>query len=393
MIKSTGANSSLLNVTIWTARVITGLLFIFSGLIKANDPLGFSYKLEEYFHVFSMPFLTNFSVLIAIVLCSIEIILGACLLLGIWRNRVLWGLLLLILFFTFLTFYSAFFEVVSSCGCFGDAIPLTPWQSFSKDIALLLLIVFLFINRMRIQTFIPDAYTRNIVGAGIAIVSIGFGVYTYNFLPIIDFLPYKKGNHLPSLMTIPEGATLDEYETTYHLKNKDTGEEKTLTDKEYVSTGIWKEEAWEIIGEPATRLVKAGYQAPVSDLIISDSEGIDRTQEIIENPNNNLIIVAYDLNKTNTKGLIKLNDLAKELEMDYKIRSIILTASTQQRAEELSEELGLSAEFLYADAVPLKSMVRSNPGLMLLKNGTVLDKWSFHLAPSFDQLNKKYFHK
>ena len=135
------------NGLIWFCRIAVGLLFIFSGLIKINDPLGFSYKLEEYFEVFHITFLNGFAVGIAIILCALEIILGFALLIGVRAKQVAWGLLLLIIFFSFLTFYSAYFKVVQTCGCFGDAIPLTPWQSFSKDLILLLLILVLFKNR------------------------------------------------------------------------------------------------------------------------------------------------------------------------------------------------------------------------------------------------------
>lgn len=376
---------------VWIARIFTGVLFVFSGLIKANDPVGFSYKLEEYFQVFNLNFLNEYSVVIAVILCSVEIILGALLLLGIWKHKVMWGLLLLIVFFTFLTFYSAFFEVVTSCGCFGDAIPLTPWQSFGKDIVLLVLILFLFFNRKHIHSIISDAYTKNIVSAGIAIVSIGIGVYTYNFLPVLDFLPYKKGNHLPALMRIPPGATLDEYETQYQLKNKVTQEEKSLSDKEYLATAIWKDEDWEIVGEPKTTLIKRGYQAPINDLVINDANGTDYTDAVIENPDYNFIIVAYDLSHTHTNALKKLNTLANEMEEQFKVRSVILTSSSVSLADKLTTDLELNLEFLYADAIPLKSMVRTNPGLILMKEGTVIDKWSFHLIPSFERLSKKYF--
>src|SRR5690554_4620167 len=225
-------------------RILTGALFVFSGLIKANDPVGFGYKLQEYFLVFKMEFFHDYATEIAVIICSIEILLGGLLLLGFWRKQVVWGLLLMILFFTFLTFYSAFFEVVTSCGCFGDAIPLTPWQSFIKDLVLLALIIFLFTQRKLIQPVVEDIYTKNIITAGITIISIGIGVYTYNFLPILDFLPYKKGNNLPELMQIPQGATLDEYETRYTLKNEITNEIKEMSDKEYLKTEIWKDEDW-----------------------------------------------------------------------------------------------------------------------------------------------------
>src|SRR6201996_1228068 len=137
-------------VWVQVCRLLVGLLFIFSGLIKANDPLGFSYKLQEYFEVFHITFLDGLALIMAVVLCALEMILGFALLIGVRGKQVAWGLLLIIIFFAFLTFYSAFFKVVQTCGCFGDAIPLTPWQSFSKDLVLLLLIIVLFINRKKI---------------------------------------------------------------------------------------------------------------------------------------------------------------------------------------------------------------------------------------------------
>jgi len=204
---------------IWAARIFVGLLFIFSGLIKINDPLGFSYKLEEYFEVFHITFLNGLALPIAIVLCSLEIILGFALLIGVRPVKVAWGLLLLIVFFAFLTFYSAYFKVVQSCGCFGDAIPLTPWQSFTKDLFLLLLILVLFVNRHRIQPIFTAKTGDNMLIAS-AIISVGFGLYTYNFLPVIDFLPYTIGANIPNEMKTPPGAKPDEYELTYHLQNK-----------------------------------------------------------------------------------------------------------------------------------------------------------------------------
>src|ERR1700744_5265967 len=187
---------------IWFCRIFVGLLFVFSGLIKINDPLGFSYKLEEYFEVFHITFLSGLAVSIAILLCSLEIILGFALLIGVRAKQVAWGLLLLIIFFAFLTFYSAAFKVVQTCGCFGDAIPLTPWQSFSKDLVLLLLILVLFKNRQNIKPlFKPKTGDQLLLGS--VIVSIAMGLYTYNFLPVMDFLPYKVGANIPDEMKTP----------------------------------------------------------------------------------------------------------------------------------------------------------------------------------------------
>jgi hypothetical protein len=225
----------------------------------------------------------------------------------------------------------------------------------------------------------------------VSIISIGIGVYTYNFLPILDFLPYKKGNNLPELMRIPPGAKLDEYETTYTLKNKNTDEEKEMSDKDYLKTEIWKDENWQIIGEPKTVLLKKGYQLPISDLVISDENGIENTDIILENSEYNIIIVAYDLSDSNQNALKKLDELAKEAEEQFTIRSVILTSSSSQQANKLTQELGLTTQFFYADAVPLKSMVRANPGLLLMKNGPVINKWSYHLIPSFEKLSNEYF--
>lgn len=381
------------NYLLAISRIVTGMLFIFSGFIKANDPTGFGYKLEEYFHVFGTHFLNDYAITLAVIICGLEILLGALLLLGFWGRTVAWGLLLLILFFTFLTFYSAFFEVVTSCGCFGDAIPLTPWQSFGKDLVLLLFILIIFFNRSQIKPLISGKFTQAVITAMVVVMSLGIGIYTLNFLPFIDFLPYKKGNNLPKLMTLPAGETGDQYEITYTLKNKASGEEKKVSDKVYLAEELWKDENWEIIGDPESKLVKKGYQIAIPDLLISDANGDDVTHELIENPYYNLVIVAWDLEKTNLEALRNINALIMNAAEVYNIRSILLTASSTQESEQVSDELNLLAEIFYADAVPLKSMIRANPGVLLMQNGTVIDKWHYNTLPGFDTLDKQYFSK
>lgn len=381
------------NYLLLFARLFTGLLFIFSGLIKANDPTGFGYKLEEYFLVFGTSFLNDYAVPIAVIICGLEILLGALLLLGFWKRTVAWGLLLLILFFTFLTFYSAFFEVVTSCGCFGDAIPLTPWQSFGKDLVLLALIAIIFFNREAIRPIITGKGMQIFLTIVLVIVSVGIGIYTINYLPFIDFLPYKKGNNLPALMTLPEGKVGDQYDIIYTLRHKKSGEEKQVSDKVYLADELWKDDDWEIIGDPESKLVKKGYQVPIPDLLISDANGEDVTQQLVENPYYNLVVVAWNLDQTNLYALGRVNALVTEVTEAYNIRTILLTASGTQQAEQIGRELGLLTEIFYADAVPLKSMVRANPGVLLLRNGTVIDKWHYNTLPDFDTLNNWYFKK
>jgi uncharacterized membrane protein YphA (DoxX/SURF4 family) len=383
-------NNKSASQLVWVARILVGLLFIFSGLVKINDPLGFSYKLEEYFEVFHITFLNGFALSLSIILCSLEIILGFALLIGVRAVSVAWGLLLLILFFAFLTFYSAYFQVVQTCGCFGDAIPLTPWQSFSKDLVLLLLIVVLFINRRNIKPLFAAKTGDNLL-ITITVISIGFGLYTYNFSPVIDFLPYKIGANIPDEMKTPPGAKPDEYELTYNLKNKKTGEKKVMTNTEYLKTNIWKDNNWEVVGQPESRLVKKGFTPKIRDLAIQDAQGNDYTKELLTNPYNNLVIVAYDLNKTDDEAIGRLNAMAINLAQNFNTRTVMLTSNSHQFTEAYSKQHHLMFEIFYADGVPLKTMVRANPGVLLLKNGRVINKWHYHSMPKYDDLVKKYF--
>jgi uncharacterized membrane protein YphA (DoxX/SURF4 family) len=375
------------------SRIVVGALFIVSGLIKANDTLGFGYKLEEYFDVFHIPFLGNFATSIAMILCTIEIGLGALLLFGFWSRKVTAALLGTIIFFTFLTFVSAAFKVVTSCGCFGDAIPLTPWQSFSKDLILLVLIVFLYLNSYYIKPFTNSKPFQVRLTVLVVVLSFLFSQYTYNALPIVDFLPYKVGANIPELMKIPAGAKPDEYQIFYHLKNKATGETKELNDKEYLKTGIWKDNNWEIIGTPDRKLVKEGYNVKIKDLNISDASGTDYTKELIENPYYNLIVVAYDLQHTDEDAIAELNSIAVKAAEQYNIRTVLLTSNSAEDAQAFTEKNKLLIEVFYADAVPLKSMARANPGILLLKNGVVVNKWHYHRMPSFEKLTEDYFNK
>ncbi len=379
-------------ISIGFSRFFVGFLFIFSGLIKANDPLGFGYKLQEYFEVFHLTFFNDYATAIAIFLCGLEIILGAALLLGLFVRQVIWGLLGLIVFFTFLTFYSAFFEVVTSCGCFGDAIPLTPWQSFGKDLILLAFILILFIYRAEIKSIVP-LKIQNFILAACILLSFGVGIYTYGNLPVIDFLPYKVGANVPELMKIPPGAPQDEYEIVYQLKNKQTGEVKKMTDKAYLKEEIWKDTNWEITGEPESKLLKKGFEPKIKDLKISNAAGEDLTSTVIEHSAYQFLIIAYDLDKTDLQAFKSLNELTAKAAQGFKISSLVLTASSIDQAEQLKKNLSINMPFFFADAIPLKSMVRANPGIILIKNGIIIDKWHYQNMPAYEDLVKKYFKK
>lgn len=381
------------NTGLTIVKLFVALLFIFSGLIKLNDPLGFSYKLEEYFEVFHLVFLNPLAVFFSITICALEVVLGLFLLTGYYAKKIIWGLLLLIIFFTFLTFYSAAFDVVKTCGCFGDAIPLTPWQSFTKDVFLLLLIVLLFINKDKLIKTTERKNKRKILSVAIIALPIFFGLYTYTFLPIIDFLPYKISANIPESMKTPEGAAPNEYKIIYTLRNKKTGESKEMTDKEYLSTKIYENQDWELESSSDPILVKEGYQPKIKDLNVYDSQGVNYTKEIFENPYYNLVAVAWNLDKTHKKALGDINAIAINAVENFNVRAVLLTSNSAQDATQLSKELNLLTEIFYADAVPLKSMVRSNPGLILLKNGVVINKWPASALPTYNYLADNYFSK
>lgn len=381
------------NIAFTFSRFFVGLLFIISGLIKANDPMGFGYKLQEYFDVFHIPFLGNYATGIAMLLCILEIVLGALLLCGFWSRQVTLALLVTIIFFTFLTFVSAAFKVVTSCGCFGDAIPLTPWQSFMKDLVLLVMIICLYLNRDKIRAIKVAAKLQMAVLITVLLLSFAFTQYTYRALPIVDFLPYKVGNNIPALMKIPAGQKGDEFEILYKMKNQSTGETKSLSDKEYLKSGIWEDANWAITGTPERRLLKKGFDVKIKDLNITDASGTDYTKELIENPYYNLVVVAYDLDKTDTAAMAEINGIALKAAEEFNIRTVLLTSNSAQDAASFADLNKLFIEVFYADAVPLKSMVRANPGLMLLKNGVVVNKWSHNFLPDFKTLTDSYFSK
>lgn len=363
------------------SRLLVGSLFIFSGFIKANDAIGFSYKLVEYFEVFDTHFLVPIALPLAMFICIFEIILGFTLLLGARVKLTLWLLLLMIIFFTFLTFYSAYFQKVLSCGCFGDAIPLTPWQSFTKDLVLLVLIIVLFIGQEYIEPLFGEMF-ENFLLVVILIASTAFPIYTYNYLPVIDFRPYAIGKNIPEQTKgIP-----DEVKFFYTLKDKKTGES--------IEVDTWPEnwdQKYDYVSN-RTEVTKKGVDAKIKDFSINDLNGSDYTQDIIENPNYNFLLICYDLEKTEKSVFGKINDFAALCKQDS-VPLIILTSSTKETIDIFKQETKTTVDFYNTDGTVLKTMIRSNPGLMLLKAGTVIDMWHYHSLPAFNDVKAKYFNK
>ncbi|MFD0977829.1 BT_3928 family protein [Salinimicrobium gaetbulicola] len=353
-----------MKILVGFARWVVGILFIFSGFVKLNDPIGFSFKLEEYFSpsVLNLEFLAPFALVIAILLVVFELVLGIMLLIGYLPKFTTWSLLLMIIFFTFLTFYSAYFNKVTDCGCFGDAIPLTPWQSFYKDVILFVLILILFFNKKYIDPYLAPASHRWIVFLAF-MLCFTFAYYVLMHLPLIDFRAYKVGTNIEEGMSVPKDAPKAVYD--YNWKFNVNGEEKIVT-----TTGAYPTTEGEFI-EVETELVQEGYVPPIHDFSM-EKNGEDFTSELLNEPKL-LVIIAYSLRRSEADGLSKLQPVIKEaISKGYRV--IGLSASGDDLKAGISEKYDLDLEWFFSDETALKTIVRSNPGILTLQKGTITQK-------------------
>ena len=369
------------------SRVLVGLLFIISGLIKANDPLGFSYKLDEYFEVFGMEFFKPASLAFAMGICVVEIGLGVAVLMGVYVNFTAWLLLLMIIFFTILTGYSAVTGKVTDCGCFGDAIKLTPTESFIKDLILLVFIGIVFIRRKYIEPLFSRVAGKTMTITAY-VLALLFTIYTYLYLPVKDFRPYAIGKNIPEQMKIPEDAPQPVYETKLVYKNKATNEVREMTMDEYTASSIWEDENWEW-QDTHNKLIKEGYTPKIANFVVVDDAGTEIHEDLINNPNYNFIVVAYDLSKTCYDVQPEINELALKAQQNgYDF--VGLTTTSVQETEAFRHDVQAMYPYYFGDAIFLKTIIRSNPGLLLLKEGTVIMKWPWRGIPTYEEIEAKY---
>jgi hypothetical protein len=371
-------------------QFFVGGLFIFSGVIKAIDPVGTAIKMEEYFEVFIQytPFLESFwhffakhALAVSIFMIVLEIYLGIALMMGKFVKSTLGLLLAIILFFTFLTGFSHFTQKVTDCGCFGDFMKLTPYQSFMKDIFLTVLIMILLIGRKHIATLAKD-------GIGTAVVIIGtiaatwFAYSNYFDMPIKDFRAYKIGVHIPTCMTLPPDAKPTITETLFTYKNNETGEEVILGMADLTTADFSKL----TYVDRVDKVIQKGDEVKCKDFYITDIDGNEVTEDILT-AEKLFVITSFDLNKSNIKGFERMKVLAEEAAAKgYTVVGI--TGSALDQADAFRHELGLAVPFYNLDAVPIKTINRSNPGLMLLEKGTILGKWHHRKVNSFDKVMK-----
>ena len=352
------------------SRTLLGLVFIFSGAVKAIDPFGTVYKIEDYLKAFGGFFteLLPLADVAAVVLILLEVVLGVCMVLNVRTQWTSWLALAFYAVMTPLTLYIALNNPVSDCGCFGDAIILTNWQTFWKNVVLITLAILLVLLRKSVNQ-LWRGYMEVIIAFIAASISFAFMEYTYRHLPMVDFRPYKIGNHLPTLMEYPEDAEPDQYEFSF-VYEKD-GVEETFTLENYPKG----DSTWTFVRQES-KLIKKGYEPPIHDFEIINAEGEDLTWDILESEDPVTLVVMYDLAKADKKQMDKIEALYANCQLSN-VNCYILTGSGTDEIIAFSmEHPTLSDCICTCDPVTLKTIVRANPGVIVLQNGIVIDKYN-----------------
>lgn len=368
-----------IKITAEASRVLLGVVFVFSGLVKAVDPTGGILKIDEYLSAFGLDFLHLFSGLISFNLLAIEFMLGVCVLFGVYRRYSSFLTLLFMVFMTPLTLYLALFDPVSDCGCFGDAVVITNWETFYKNIVLLAAAIFLFIYNQRIKPFYSFKSYWFVALYAYSICML-FAYRNYSHLPVIDFRPYKVGANIPELMSIPEGAPVDEYRYTFVYEKEGVKKEFALDD--YPSD----DPSWTFV-ESKTELISQGYVPPITNFVFYNDADQDVTDEILGNEKGVLLMIAPKLEKAKDQKVDEING-AFDHASDLGIGFYCVTASTGEMIREWTDKTGAEYPFLMGDETLLKTIIRSNPGFVLLKGGTIFAKWHYNDMPDESEIQK-----
>jgi uncharacterized membrane protein YphA (DoxX/SURF4 family) len=333
--------------------------------------------------------LRKYVIFLAMFISVIEILLGFALLIGRSPRLVIGILLIMILGFTFLTWYSATYDKVTDCGCFGDAIPLTPYQSFYKDLVLTILIVLLLFWNRYIKPVFSNMFSINFM-LFIAILSISFTIYCEYYLPVMDFLKFKEGNNVKEMMKIPEGERAkDHIKRTYYYKTKAGKEVEVIWDSDDNSWTPVIGEGWSFVRTDKEVVLEKAYIPPIHDFKIQNA---DRTLNFTDSFFNQgavkLLVVMRNLEQSNKYRLKKLSNIATEWEaMGYKLW--VVTSSTPDAAEKFRHEYQLPFEFYFGDDTNLKSIIRSNPGMLLFTDSSVVKRtWPATHLPSMRKLKR-----
>ncbi len=369
------ANNKTVKFLVEFSRIIVGATFLFSGFVKAVDPLGFTYKIQDYLIELGLTVFFPLALPVAVFMVTAEFALGIFLLLGIYGKWTVRFITLFMLFFTPLTLWIAITNPVKDCGCFGDAFIISNWLTFYKNIVLLAGAILL-ILKWRLITPLFSRKIEPVVALSILLLGIFFSLHNVYRLPVLDFRPYKIGANIPQQMFIdPEKADVME---TVFVYSKD-GIEKEFTEENYP----WNDSTWVFV-DMKTKLVKEGEKPAIEDFsvealyydetISSWDIGGNITDIILSEPSYTFLMIAYSLEKMNLKHLENFKEVNRyAAEKGYSF--YLLTSSSTEIVEAWEQRYQTGFQFCHADERVLKTMIRANPGLMLLKEGTVMDKW------------------
>lgn len=392
---------TLVSVLAAICRTLLGLVFILSGAVKAIDPLGTVYKIEDYLKAFGGFFtdLLPMAEIAAWTLIVLELLLGVCMLLNVRSRWTAWITLLFYMVMTPLTLYIALNNPVSDCGCFGDAIVLTNWQTFWKNLVLISLAILLVALRKSTHP-LWRGWMELVIASTTIASALSFMAWTHHNLPIKDFRPYKIGNHIPTLMEFPEDAEHDQYDISF-VYAKD-GVEQTFTLDNYPKG----DSTWTFVRQES-KLIKKGYEPPIHDFEIINADGDDLTWDILESEVPITLVIMYDLAKADKSQMDKIEAMLQQLQMTATVEPIvvdttasdstlcdttrieeiptiadaipfyIITGSSTDQIIAFSLEYPSLADYICTcDPVTLKTIVRANPGVIVLQNGTVIDKYN-----------------
>lgn len=361
---------SLVNII----RVIAGVLFIFSGLVKANDPHGLSYKMQEFFERWAadgfMPSLMNwlhqFSLEFSITMIALEIVVGIGLLLGAYRKFFVWITFLLMIFFTWLTGYAALSGKIATCGCFGDCFPLSSMQSFIKDIVLIVLSIMLLFGVRYIKPLFSKGL-NNIILALAVIFSFGFQWYVLRKLPVVDCLPFKVGNNVLELRKMPANAIPDKKE--YRFIYEKEGRQKEFTIKDLPDS------SWTFVSRNDVIIEKgSNNEPPIKDYILTGASGIDSTEAILSNDADYYLFYVTNIDKTENSWQQEFRHIYEYAQQSGK-HVFIVTADPENATAFFNQKLNLNIPILSLDATAFKTAARTNPELYLMHGPIVKNKW------------------
>lgn len=367
----------------WTnaCRFLLAGVFIFSGFVKAVDPLGFQYKIQDYLEAFGMLswFPSFFPLLGAILMSALEFSIGVCLFFGIRKRSSTLLAFLLMIFMTPLTLYLAWKNPVSDCGCFGDAWVLTNWQTFWKNVVLFIAAYSVFRWKKLIIRFISSK-TEWLVSLYTVLFVFALSFYCLMHLPVLDFRPYKIGQNILQGMEIPDGAKPNVYETIFILEKDGAKKEFKLED--------YPDSTWTFV-DTRTTLKEKGYEPPIHDFSLLELEtGEEITERVLTDMNYTFLLVAHRIEEADDSNIDLINEI-----YDYSVENgygfYCLTSSPDEEIELWRDKTGAEYPFCLVDDITLKTIIRSNPGLVLIKNGTVLNKWNDADLPDEYVLNGK----